>query len=292
MVFRGERGREIHHHQSEVRIGHRLKAAFDAERLYQPFAFANASGIEQLHGDTMDGRGFRHNVTRGAGNIGDDRAILLEQAVEQTALAHIGPAHNGQREAFAHQSAIRKTLRQSLDAGHDRLQTVQNLACRRDTDIVLREVDARFEQCDQFQELVFERSDPARDGATHLLRGNARLIERSRVDQIPHRFRLRQINAPVQECAQREFAGFGQPRATFERARYRMPQNHRGAMAGDLDQIFGCIRARPGKERHYHLIHGLAGCVDQFRQLAGPGFPVAAGWKSQQVAGDFAGSRT
>ena len=41
----------------------------------------------------------RHQVARGAGDLGDDGAVLLEQAVEQAALADIGTADDGQREA-------------------------------------------------------------------------------------------------------------------------------------------------------------------------------------------------
>ena len=61
--------------------------------------------------------------------------------------------------------------------------------------------------------LLLQRRDAARDRAIHLLRRDARLVERGGFDQVADRFGLRQVDAAVQEGAQREFAGFGQARS-------------------------------------------------------------------------------
>ncbi len=104
------------------------------------------------------------------------------------------------------------------DALQDRRQAAQNLGGRRHADVVLGEIDAGFEQRDQFQQLFLQRGQPARDGAFHLLRRDARLVESGGVDQIAHGLGLRQIDAAVQVGAQGELAGLGQPRAGLERA--------------------------------------------------------------------------
>ena len=68
--------------------------------------FANARRVVQLHRDAADGRGLAHQVARGAGDVGDDGAVLFQQAIEQAALADVGPADDGQREPLPHQAAI------------------------------------------------------------------------------------------------------------------------------------------------------------------------------------------
>ena len=95
-------------------------------------------------------------------------------------------------------------------------QPPQNLRRGRHADIVLGEIDARFEQGDQFQQLLLQRRDAARNRAAGLLRGDARLVERGGIDQVAHGFGLRQVDAAVQEGAQGEFAGLGQARARID----------------------------------------------------------------------------
>ena len=49
---------------------------------------------------------------------------------------------------------------------------------------------------------------------------------------------------PLQESAQREFAGFGQARAGRQRPLHGVPQHDGRAVAGDFDQVFGRVGAR------------------------------------------------
>ena len=93
------------------------------------------------------------------------------------------------------------------------VEAPQNLLGRRDADVVFGEIDAGFEQRDQLQQLLLDRRDAARDRAARLLRGDARLVERGGFDQVADGFGLRQVDAAVEEGAQRELAGLGQPRA-------------------------------------------------------------------------------
>jgi len=56
-----------------------------------------------------------------------------------------------------------------------------------------------------------------------LLRRHTSLVKRRRVDQIAHRFRLRQIDPPIQIGAQCELARLCHSRTRFQRALYSMP---------------------------------------------------------------------
>ena len=158
--------RGVHHHQRQVGIGHRLVAALDAQRFHQLRAFADAGGIEELHRNAADGGRFGDQVAGGAGDVGDDGAVLLQQAVEEAALADVRTADDGEREAV--RAPGRRTgswrpggrRRRRIGARRRRISSA-----RRDADVVLGEVDAGFEQRDQFEQLLLERRDAARDRA-------------------------------------------------------------------------------------------------------------------------------
>ena len=131
----------------------------------------------------------------------------------------------------------------------DRAEAAQDFVRRGDADVVFGEIDAGFEQRDQFEQLLLERREAARDGAIHLLRGDARLVERGGVDQVADGLGLRQVDAAVEEGAQRELAGFGQARAGVERALHGVAQHDRRAVAGDLDHVFGGVGSRRARRR-------------------------------------------
>ena len=168
-------------------------------------------------------------------------------------------------------------------------QAAQNLCRRSHADIVLGEIDAGFEQGDQFQQLLLQRSQAARDGAIHLLRRDARLVERGGVDQIAHGLGLRQIDAAVQKGAQGELAGLGQARAGVERALHGVAQHDGRTVAGDLDQVLGGVGARRGEEGDHHLVDGVAVRVEQLRQVRLPGTPFGG---SEELRGDGARLRS
>ena len=153
----------------------------------------------------------------------------------------------------------------------------QDLRRGRHADVVLGEVDARFEQRDQFQQLLLQRCDAARYRAAGLLRRDARLVERRGVDQIAHGFGLRQVDAAVQKRAQSELAGFGQPRAGVDGPLHRVPQHHGRAMAGNLDHVLRGVGARAGKKAATTWStacpsesHSSASWQDHGRQSGGP----------------------
>ena len=118
-------------------------------------------------------------------------------AVEQAALADIGPAHDGERKPVLHQAAVLEAGGQRADAVQHRVEAAQDFGIGRHADIVLGEIDAGFEQRDQFQQLLLQRRDAARNRAAGLLRGDPRLVERGGFDQVAHGFGLGQIDAAV-----------------------------------------------------------------------------------------------
>ena len=129
------------------------------------------------------------------------------------------------------------------------IETAQDLGGGRDADIVLGEIDAGFEQRDQFEQLRLDGREAARDRALRLLRGDARLVERGGLDEIADGFGLRQIDAAVQERAQREFARFGEARAGAHGAIETVAQDDGRAVAGDFDYVFGGVGTRARRSK-------------------------------------------
>jgi photosystem II stability/assembly factor-like uncharacterized protein len=73
------------------------------------------------------------------------------------ALADIGLSHNCEGEAFAHEAAVAEATHQSPGLRDQRFHAPQNLRCWGDADVVLGEVDAGFEERDQFEKLRLDR---------------------------------------------------------------------------------------------------------------------------------------
>ena len=88
---------------------------------------------------------------------------MLEQAIEQTALADVGPADNGQSETVVDEFAVGEAVDEAGDADADGPDALENLVRTGYGDVVFGEVDAGFEQSDEFEELILERGDGARN---------------------------------------------------------------------------------------------------------------------------------
>ena len=80
---------------NEIGIRHGLVAAFHAERLHRILSVADPGRVHEFHGDAFERSDFGDDVARGTRNLGDDRAILAQKAVEEAALADIRPADDG-----------------------------------------------------------------------------------------------------------------------------------------------------------------------------------------------------
>ena len=98
--------RRVHHHQRQIRVRHGLIAALDAQRLDHILPQPDARRVQKLHRNPAERRRLRHHVARGSRDLGHDGAVLLQQPVEQAALADVRPADDGERESFVHQLAV------------------------------------------------------------------------------------------------------------------------------------------------------------------------------------------
>ena len=93
---------QIHHHQRQIGVGHGLIAALDAQLLFSTTSWpcANARRVDETCTGMPSIAAVSETRSRVVPAIvGDDGAVLFEQPVEQTALADVRAADNGQRES-------------------------------------------------------------------------------------------------------------------------------------------------------------------------------------------------
>ena len=75
-----------------------------------------------------------------------------------------------------------------------------------------------------------------------MLGGNFRLIERLRIDEVADRFRLRQIDAAVEEGTHRELPRLCETRSGSDAEFDDVPQNDWRTVGGDFDDVISSVR--------------------------------------------------
>ena len=106
---------------------------------------------------------------------------------------------------------------------------------------------------------MLDRLQPLRERAFQLPRGDLRLVERLGVDEVADRFRLRQIDAAVEERSHGELARLGQACTSRNRHLNDMSQNNRRSMAGNFDHVVGRVRVRLREKRRDDFVDAFAG---------------------------------
>ncbi len=159
-VVEGLRGVEHDEHQRGV--GERFAAARDAELLdffeIRTGSFAQTGGVDQLERNAVERDALGDEVARGAGSCGDDGAVALDEAIEERALAGVGPADDGERKAVVHDAAAGEGGFERGERRRELGDAPGDLRLRRDVEIVFGKVDAGFEQSDQFDEGLLSRA--------------------------------------------------------------------------------------------------------------------------------------
>ena len=163
----------------------------------------------------------RSRVVPGVGR--DDGAVALHQPVEQRRLARVGPPHNGQRKAIAHDAPIAEASAPARAAApappRSAPQSPPRAARSMSSSAKSMPASSAAIRCTSFSLIgaIWRESAPPK-----LLRRHARLMQRRRFDQVVHRLGLREIEPPGKKRPLRELARFGQPRAHCECTRDRI----------------------------------------------------------------------
>ena len=154
---------------------------------------ANARRIDQRQRETADVGLLGQQIARRAGNRGDDRAIRVEQRVEQARLADIRRADDRHRRALANKPAARGLRQQRIDARDDARRSRARFLRRDEVIALVRKIQRRLELRDDVEQLLLNRGNRRRQRAFELIEGGARLQRRHGLDQIGDRLRLDEI---------------------------------------------------------------------------------------------------
>src|SRR5438552_11926601 len=113
--------------------------------------------------------------------------------------------------------------------------------------VILRKINASFENSNELNQLLLDRLQAARKSAFELLRCYFRLVKRLRVNQVANSFGLGEINAAVEEGPHGELAGFRETCSCGKRKLNDMAQNNWRSVRRNLDDVVGGVGVRPGE---------------------------------------------
>ena len=114
-------------------------------------------------------------------------------------------------------------------------------------DFLLRKIEHRLGQRAQFGELRDQAVDRRGEFAAERAQRRARRFAARGVDQVGHRFGLRQIELAVEKRAAREFARLGKARAGIEHGAEHRMRHHRSAVALQFEHVLAGIGMRRRK---------------------------------------------
>ena len=196
------------------------------------------------------------HVPGGAGNGGDNGAILAQQGIEQAALAHVGAAAQGHGEAAGDDAGslfvagVFNGISQLLDAG----QQVAGGFLFAD---LLRIVDAGGGSGLDGVKLVGGLPDEAAGTALQLVHGGLVGAVTLGGDEGHHRLGLAEVDAAVEEGAAGEFAGLGKPCAALQALFQHPLAGVAAAVELQLGHVLAGVAAGRAHENGHALVDGL-----------------------------------
>ena len=233
--------------------------------------FAQAGRIDHMQRNAFNLDQLRDLVARGAGNRGDDGQFGARQRIEQRALADIGLPGNHHLDAFTQDGALRGALHHAGQRGLQAQQLAAGIGLLQKVDVFFGEIQRRFDQHAQMDQLRQQRIDGLREFARHGARRRARRRLSAGVDQVGNGFGLGQIDLVVQKCPLCELSRLGDPQlgqarhageriersACFQAAGQQQLQNDRAAMRLQLQHVFARIGMRRRKINRQALVNHL-----------------------------------
>ena len=126
-------------------------------------------------------------------------------------------------------------------------------------DVLLREVDGRFDMREQADEPVAHPVDLLREGSPQLRLGDPQAAGGLGADGVQDRFGLGQVQPSVEKRALRELARFSQPGSpAHHRLAYGL-QNQGTAMAMNLHDVLGGVGMRGAHDDDQRFVNGATG---------------------------------
>ena len=125
------------------------------------------------------------------------------------------------------------------------------------TDALVREVQHDFEAGDDFHDLIAQSANPFGQVACERARRECDSAIGPRADHQRDGLGLGEIEAAVEECPPGELARRRQPRAAGDDPLRHHPQQRRGAMTRELDDVLARVRARRAHDGAERFVDAL-----------------------------------
>ena len=145
--------------------------ALDAH-LFQPVVrCADTRRVEEPEDDPVDVDPLLDDVARRAGDVGNQDALFVEQAVEQCALADVRSSRDRYGDPLLDGIPERERIAQGVDMRPDPLHRLPQLRAVGEFDLFLRKVEFQFEERSEFQQLFAQSFQRVGITSPHLVRG-------------------------------------------------------------------------------------------------------------------------
>ena len=175
-------------------------------------SLAQAGRVDQPELYPVDIQYFFDGVAGGAGNLGHDGALLIEQGVEQGAFAGIGPPGDDGGYTGFQGIAQREGLQQGVQISPDCPDQSFQILAIGELDVFFAKIEFEFHQTGEVDQLCAKTRDLVFETATQLAEGYCMGRFTLAGDQVGYGFRLREVQLAVQESPQGKLAGLGQAR--------------------------------------------------------------------------------
>ena len=260
MLFVVEWLRRIKNDKHDCSIGERLAAALDAELLDFFKGVAKTGGVDQFERNSFKRNALGDEIAGCAGNGSDDGAISLYEAIKKRAFAGVWAPHDCHREAIVDNAASSEGSFKSGERRDEIVNASGDLGLRRYVYVILSEVDAGFEKCDELDQRLLDGNNTAAERPAHLTGGLASLGQGLRLDEIADGFGLREIEFSGEERTFGELSWFGKACAESDGPAEEKIENDGRAVRGDFDEVVTGIRVGGGEEGDDRIIDLFFGC--------------------------------
>ncbi len=208
-------------------------------------------------------------------------------------LPALGAADDGKGEAIVNDAATGEGCLQRSEGRRELVDAAGDLLLWRHVDIVFREIDAGFEERDEFHEGLLQGLHAMAERAAHLAGGLTSLREGLRIDEVADGFGLDEIEFAGKEGPLGELAGLSETCTDCERAAQQQIEDNGRAVRGDLNEVFRGVGVGCGEEGDDGFIDGRWICVVGIENV---GEPRACMLKrlaqGDELGGDLRGLRT
>src|SRR5690606_32389461 len=176
-----------------------LPGAGDTDALDGVVGVAQAGGVDDVQGYTVDVDFLDDLVAGRAGDGGDDGDVVAGQGVQQAGFTDVGFAGQHDMQAFAQDDALAGLGDQGVEVCCQRLQRGTRLIFFEEIDFLFGEIQGGLDQHAQVDDSVRQCVDPGGELARQRGHGAARRSDRRGVDQVGDGLGLGQVHAIVQK---------------------------------------------------------------------------------------------